>query len=314
MYHRIADAELDPWGLAVSPARFEAQVEALKASRRILPLCEFAAMHRAGNLAANALAITFDDGYACNRTVAAPILAKHGAPATVFVTTGQIGSDREFWWDELARLFFEERSAGEFALPVGGETFSFAFGPAADAAVAFDACAPPQNQRQASYLRVWQALRDCGAEERAAAMDRLWKDTLGTTPPPARPSHRTMSADEIRGLARSGLVEIGAHTVHHPALSALDVAAQKREIDDSRSTCEDLIGNPPRSFAYPHGAYTKETKAHVRAAGFEVACTTAESGVRPGADLLELPRLQVRDRDADALMHAIGALETASRT
>jgi peptidoglycan/xylan/chitin deacetylase (PgdA/CDA1 family) len=122
-----------------------------------------------------------------------------------------------------------------------------------------------------------------------------------------------MSADEIRGLARGGLVEIGAHTVHHPALSTIDVAAQKREIDDSKAACEDLIGNPPRSFAYPHGAYTKETKAHVRAAGFEVACTTAASGVRPDADILELPRLQIRDWDADTLMHAIRALETVSR-
>jgi peptidoglycan/xylan/chitin deacetylase (PgdA/CDA1 family) len=311
MYHRIAETHLDPWGLAVSPACFAAQVDLLKASRRILPLREFAAMHAAGRPSADALAITFDDGYACNAAVAAPILARHDAPATFFLTTGHIGSDREFWWDELARLFFEGPSAGDFTLRAGEETISFAIGPADDKDGSFDASQPPRSLRQAGYLKVWQALRDCGMEERTEAIDRLWRDARGISPPRARASHRTMTADEIRGLAQSGLAEIGAHTVRHPALGTIDPAVQKREIDDSKAACEALIGQPPRSFAYPHGSYTKETVAYVRAAGFELACATEEKIVQPKDDLLELPRLQVRDWDAAGLMEAIRKLETA---
>lgn len=48
---------------------------------------------------AGKVAITFDDGYLDNFTVAAPILSDLGLPATFFLATGFIGSERVAWWD-----------------------------------------------------------------------------------------------------------------------------------------------------------------------------------------------------------------------
>jgi hypothetical protein len=50
MYHRVAKADYDPWRLAVEPERFAQQVAWLKRKRTILPLAEFAKLHRAGRL------------------------------------------------------------------------------------------------------------------------------------------------------------------------------------------------------------------------------------------------------------------------
>lgn len=46
-----------------------------------------------------ALAITFDDGYADNAEVAAPILDRLGLNATFFITAGYMGTGHRFPWD-----------------------------------------------------------------------------------------------------------------------------------------------------------------------------------------------------------------------
>ena len=41
--------------------------------------------------------ITYDDGYVDNLSHAGPVLEKVENPATVFVTTGYVDSNHEFW-------------------------------------------------------------------------------------------------------------------------------------------------------------------------------------------------------------------------
>ena len=72
MYHRIAEALIDPWDLAVSPDRFAEQLDCLRRSRHPLRLSEFIARLRDGTLPDDAVAVTFDDGYADNFLAAKP--------------------------------------------------------------------------------------------------------------------------------------------------------------------------------------------------------------------------------------------------
>jgi peptidoglycan/xylan/chitin deacetylase (PgdA/CDA1 family) len=104
LYHRVAELAHDPWGLAVAPARFAEQVEALVTGFSPLPLGELAARMDADDLPPRSVALTFDDGYRDNLHAAEPLLARHGVPATVFVTSWYVGSGRTFWWDELEAL------------------------------------------------------------------------------------------------------------------------------------------------------------------------------------------------------------------
>jgi peptidoglycan/xylan/chitin deacetylase (PgdA/CDA1 family) len=85
-YHTIsAPAEPLPGDIDVSPENFERQLQWLSRRRTVVPLSE-TLMARSGMTA-----ITFDDGFRDNLTVALPLLEKYRIPVTLFITAGYIG-------------------------------------------------------------------------------------------------------------------------------------------------------------------------------------------------------------------------------
>lgn len=104
LYHRVAYLSDDPWGLAVSPARFAEHVELLASEYPLLLLSDLVARVGAGDVPGGSVAVSFDDGYRDNLATAAPLLDRHGVPATIFVASSYVGSGVDFWWDELAML------------------------------------------------------------------------------------------------------------------------------------------------------------------------------------------------------------------
>ncbi|NBM17198.1 polysaccharide deacetylase family protein [Streptomyces sp. GC420] len=91
MYHAVGHAPAKAaYGLSVSPGAFAGQMELL-GERGFTPLTTTdlaAAWRSGGTLPRRPVLITFDDGYEGVHRHALPVLAKHGFPATVFVTTG----------------------------------------------------------------------------------------------------------------------------------------------------------------------------------------------------------------------------------
>ena len=104
LYHRIDDATLDPFNLCVSPDHFEEQLAFIAETGQALALHDFMARKNSGQLDRGSICLTFDDGYLDVLTRALPLLEKYEVPATVFVTTGNLGE--AFWWDRLAALVF----------------------------------------------------------------------------------------------------------------------------------------------------------------------------------------------------------------
>ena len=302
MYHRIGEEIADPWALSVSPGRFDEQLAWLKRHREVLTLSEFGQRHRGGGLPARAIAITFDDGYFCNASVAAPLLRAHDLPATIFVTIGPVSSGREFWWDDLQRIV-ADAPGDHLAVSPGGRRVEVHVGASGGGVGRWRPGDPPSNARQAGYLELWNLLRVMEAPLRETVIEELRAQT--GTPRDGRASHRPMTPDELRALAGSGRIEIGSHTLTHPVLTECSEADQWAEIDGGRRSGALLTGRLPTSFAYPYGDHDPVAVGLVREAGFEVACTTVSAPVRPQCDVLTLPRLQVEDWSADQLRRAL---------
>jgi len=201
MYHRVASDLVDPWRLCVSPANFAAQLEVLAARYRVMTLRELVAT-RGSDGERPGVAITFDDGYADNLHAAAPLLVGQGLPATFFLTSGTLGSDREFWWDELDQLLLRPVALpARLVLQQGDELRTIETGSAAaplqDPQSAVTACMPWEaatGTRVGLYYSVWESLRALDDMARRAALDDLGRQ-VGITAT-RRDSHRTLTRAE----------------------------------------------------------------------------------------------------------------------
>jgi peptidoglycan/xylan/chitin deacetylase (PgdA/CDA1 family) len=97
-YHRVADVDKDPLHLFVSLENFAEQMEVIRQIACPISMQGLVSRFQDGDHPRNAVAVTFDDGYADILYQALPILARYDIPATIFLATGYLG--RKFWWDE----------------------------------------------------------------------------------------------------------------------------------------------------------------------------------------------------------------------
>ena len=295
-YHRIASPPIDPWGLAVHPDRFEAQLEVLRRKRVVMRVSEIVDRLRTGTLPDEAVALTFDDGYVDNLAEAQPRLAAQSMPATLFLTAGAIGPGLEFWWDELARAILGRREPFDGDVRIGGHAVRLTFDGPPFVDSTWRAWQEVRTSREQAYLDIWRLLSRLDVGERDAAMQRLREALRPESPQPA---DVPMTSAEVERLVRGGLFEIGGHTVTHPMLPGLDPQRRRSEIADGKRRCEDLAHRAINGFAYPHGAEDADCRAAVRDCGFHWACTTAGVPVSAGCDVFALPRLCVPDVDRD---------------
>jgi peptidoglycan/xylan/chitin deacetylase (PgdA/CDA1 family) len=91
----------------------------------------------------------------------------------------------------------------------------------------------------------------------------MWPGLERWAESPYRDELTPLSWDELRGLSASGW-EIGSHSSSHPNLTDIDDTSLKRQLERSRAACEQALGVPCRSLAYPYGAADRRV---VRAAG-----------------------------------------------
>jgi len=300
MYHRIAEAEVDPWSLCVSPSVFASHMKAIREVASPMPLRELVRRARERTLPPRAVAVTFDDGYEDNAVEASPILKRREIPATIFVTADAIGSGQPFWWDELQSIFLQRPTLPRrLRLRIGPTAHEWEVGSAAEmhpAMVkrhsAWKALEPAPTERHRIYQELAYQLRALQPVERLEVIEQL-REWSGSDVDAV--AGRPLSAAAVSRLSESAPIEVGAHSRTHGCLGKLSVLQQTQEIAGSRSALENLTGRPVLSFAYPFGAatdFTPDTVALVRQAGFELACTSEPGAVRPETNAFHLPRMQ----------------------
>jgi peptidoglycan/xylan/chitin deacetylase (PgdA/CDA1 family) len=111
-----------------------------------------------------------------------------------------------------------------------------------------------------------------------------------------------MTEAQIKEIAADGLVEIGAHTVHHTWLKGLPLKTVQYEVVESKKILEAMIGKPVTSFAYPYGAFDLAAVNAVAQAGFTSAVTTVPGIDQPQIHRYFLYRLRPGGRTGESLL------------
>jgi peptidoglycan/xylan/chitin deacetylase (PgdA/CDA1 family) len=216
------------------------------------------------------VAVTFDDDLASHAELVAPVLERHGIPATFFLTGATLDGPAPFWWEDLQALVDSGRLGA-------GDVPEL---PAVDVEQAL-------RREPRAIHALARRIESMSREERSVLAARLRSLRGSDALEPG------LSREAVRRLAADGF-EIGFHTLGHHRLTELDGRALTAAMADGRDRLAAAAARPLRALAYPHGIADERVAAAARAAGFEAGFTGGSRPVLRTSDALLLPRYELR--------------------
>ena len=279
MYHGVVEEVIEPFCWHMLPRRtFERQVAWIAKHFDVLPLHEGLEQLAEGTLPDRAAALTFDDGYRNNATIAAPILKRYGLPATIFLVTERIGTQIPLWPDRLFVAFrnTQARAVDLQCVELGTYTLR------------------TQADNEHAYASLCLRLKDIPVPRWESILAGV-EAQLGTAPRPTEDPFRLMTWQEIETLGADGNITFGPHSCTHPILSQCDDEQVVREVRDACVRVAKLPASTP-VFAYPNGRaqdFDPRAEQAVRAAGLTRSLATIHGRAQRGSPPLAIPRLAV---------------------
>lgn len=102
-----------------------------------------------------------------------------------------------------------------------------------------------------------------------------------------------LTKDQIVELDRSGLVEIGSHTVWHSKLTKVSNTELEYELKQSKEDLEKLLNKKIEVLCYPFGLYNDQVKQSAKEAGYKAGLTFDQDAWQDPDDLFALTRISV---------------------
>lgn len=277
IFHRVLPHPDPLFPSEPDASRFDELMGWIKSWFNVMPLDLAVEALRTGQLPARATAITFDDGYADNRTIALPILQKHGLTATFFIATDFLDGGR-MWNDTVIESI---RAANCLRIDLSALDLG---------------CHATGNdvEKRAAIAAIIQSIKYLPPDDRSNCANSI-AEKLGVD----LPDTLMMTSTQVKEMRAAGM-QIGAHTASHPILARLSIPDARREIAESKERLEHLLGDSVDLFAYPNGRpgidYQEEHAKLVKSMGFAAAVSTAPGAAGYRADCFQLPRFTPWDK------------------
>ena len=231
----------------------------------VLPLAEGVLRLKNGTLPANAVVIVFDDGYFSVLNKAAPLLNKHGFPATLYVTSYYVAKETPIFRLAIQYLFWK--------------TDHSCFEPSAhpwSAAGVVDL-----GDVHAAQKTMWKIIdygeAHCNEDQRqeicAEVATALGLDFEATC---TNRGFSLLTQDELRQLDDYG-IDVQLHT-HRHTFPSNDPEQARSEVLDNRVILEKVLGRRLEHFCYPSGVWSRNLLPMLNEEGI-VSATTCQAGM-----------------------------------
>lgn len=289
-YHAVVDTPANYYaspGICVSPNEFEQHVRYFARRYRILSLDEVIDTILAGKqLPRNAVAFTFDDGYADN-LVAAEILKRHNASGTFYLTVSCIDRTEPFWLFEVNYLILQTKQPS-LRLQVADAAYGGVAGKNLELSLTD---AARKNAAIREIVKIIKsnnrAVRETVREQmRQQLADENYRDAADRV---------MLTWEQVRQMLKNGMI-IGGHTMTHLNLPNADPPDAQEEIARCRAALEKKLGIPIRHFSVPNSGpypyYNDRIKKMVAESGYVSSVTSAHGFAGPDSDLLKLRRIR----------------------
>jgi peptidoglycan/xylan/chitin deacetylase (PgdA/CDA1 family) len=220
---------------------FEKIIIYLKNNFKIVSLPEIFEINRSGKQPEKkTIALTFDDGYINNFTVALPVLKKYNVPATFYLISKGLVDDSYYVWPDIIDLI--QRNVKENII-LGENTFVY-----------------PGFYSEKLKLSLVDYLKSCGSKQEIYIRALTDKYSFHIEMAKKHPQLiELIRKNEFPKYAGEPLIEYGSHTHSHFNLEYLSESECEKELNESKNIIKQFTGKDPISLAFPDGSYNKET-------------------------------------------------------
>ncbi|MFN3234079.1 MAG: polysaccharide deacetylase family protein [Gammaproteobacteria bacterium] len=295
MFHRICDADHSPRiagnkSLECSPELLVELINYLKkAGYHFIGLDEIPIS--IAKRRKKWIALTFDDGYRDNLTLAYPILKEYQVPFAIYVTNSFPNHTAILWWYLLEELLLTRDS---IAFDFHGQGVIYA--------------CKTNLEKQQTFSAIRKLILREQYDHQVQTIKQIFSQFYDDLT--AKTRELALSWDEIIEASKDPLVTIGAHTIDHLALSKLSEGELHRQLLQSRQELEEKLGSPIRHFAYPYGSKHEASLRefqYAREIGFETAVTTRPGNIffQHANHMQALPRLAITENKFASKPHAL---------
>lgn len=240
-------------------------------------------------LTPNSLVLTFDDGYRNNLTFALPILRQFKAPATIYLSTGNITEQKPFWFDRLDYAVQSMSNVSHHGIP---ELKEIDFTNRETLTRSFLNFIRKEKIKYPTDTDMRFAINNL-TERMEQRSGHGLAEVLANDPWSA-----VLTWDEVQKAASD--VHFGSHGVDHPQLGLMPLDRARQELIESREAIELHTGMPCRHLAYPNGSFNEDTVSLARSCNYSSAVTTMPGLNRSREEMLTLRRLAFPHSDKPA--------------